>query len=222
MVHEISQPLQALKVTADGMVYWHDQGKAPDLDKIIENCRRISAQGERIADILKRLRSFIGQSRSDTVEAVNLNNAEKEAIELLQQRMKAHNIALHEKLSTEPPLVWGSSGRLEEVIINIVVNAMQAMDSTGIVNKEIAITTSCLDAEVLLEVYNNGPAVSEEVMAKIFDPLYSTRANTENMGLGLSIVQSIVTAHDGRIEVVNRDEGVSFRIEFPRYRTSSG
>ena len=218
VVHEISQPLQALKVTADGMVYWHDQGKAADPDKIIENCRRISVQAERIAAILKRLRSFIRQSKAENVEAVKLNDAEKQAVELFEASLKAHNITLRERLSAEQPVVLGNSGRLEEVIINLVVNAMQAMETMTMADKEIVITTSCQAEKVVLAVYNNGPAIPDEVMDKIFDPLYSTKENSENMGLGLSIVQSIVAAHEGKISVTNHDAGVSFRIEFPRYR----
>ena len=95
---------------------------------------------------------------------------------------------------------------------------MQAQEALNRTDKEIVITTSCHAEKVRLEVYNNGPGIPDEVMDKIFDPLYSTKENSENMGLGLSIVRSIVAGSDGVIEVVNYDEGVSFRIEFPRYR----
>ena len=99
-----------------------------------------------------------------------------------------------------------------------MVNARQALESVNRTDKQIAIITKCQDDKVLLEVFNNGPLIPDEVIGKIFDPLYSTKENSENMGLGLTIVQSIVAAHDGRIEVVNHADGVSFRIEFPRYR----
>ena len=95
---------------------------------------------------------------------------------------------------------------------------MQALESVDRKDKEIHIRTSCDADNVRLEVYDNGPDIPAECKDRIFDPLFSTKANSENMGLGLSIVKSVVDAHDGRIEVVNHDEGVTFRIEFPRFK----
>ena len=220
VAHEINQPLQALKVTADGMCYWLEQGKCLDQEQAKSDCNRISRSAERISSIVKRLRDFVNRSRSADMEAVNLNEVEKSVLDLLEHRIKSHSISLREELSQEQPIVWGNSTRLEEIYINFLVNAIQALDSVDQADKEIVITTDCKNDKVVLEISNNGPFIPQEVIAKIFDPFFSTKStNGENMGLGLSIIQSIVSEHGGHISAVNHDKGVSFRIEFPKHRS---
>jgi len=219
VAHEINQPLQALKVTADGALYWLDKGKPIETGQAKENFSRISRSADRISAIVKRLRDFVHRSRSADLAEVNLNDVEKGAVELLEDRLKSHSILLHEVLSSEPAVLWGNIGRLEEIYINLMVNAMHALDTVDKSNKEIVITTECGMDKVYLEIFNNGPPIPQDIIEKIYDPFFSTKAtNCENMGLGLSIVQSIVSEHGGHIVAINHDEGVSFRVEFPRYR----
>jgi len=217
VAHEINQPLQVLKVTADGMVYSHEQGKAFEADKVAEKCRRISRQVDRISNIVNRLRDFVARSHSERTGAVDLNDVRQNAVELLRERMKVHNIRLREQLSAERPTIWGNSARLEEIFINLLVNAIQAMDLIDAENKEIVITTTCQNEKVLLEISNNGPAIPEDIVNTVFTPFFTTKINQENMGLGLSIVHSIVTDHRGKISVANQEAGVSVQMEFPRH-----
>jgi len=218
VAHEINQPLQVLKVTADGVVYWHDQGKTADPEKLTNGFRLVSRQVDRISTIVKRLRDFVNRSKSEQVAAVNLNDVAGQALEVFEQRLKSRDISLRRELSNEPPMVWGNSARLEEVFINLVANAMQEMELLEQVKKEIVMTTVCQNETVLLEVYNSGSNIPADVINQIFDPFFTTKINNENMGLGLSIVHSIVTAHEGHISAVNEAEGVRFRLEFPRHR----
>jgi len=214
--HEINQPLQALKLTSDGAVYWHERGKTIDPEKAADQFRLISRQANRISTIVKRMRDYVNRSQSELSEEVNLNDAEKRAVEMLQERLTTRGIVLREKLSLEPPIVWGNSIRLEDIFINLVVNAMQALDVIDRTDKEIVVSTICQKEKAVIEISNNGPGIPPEDMEKLFDPFFTTRINSENMGLGLSIVQSIVIAHEGKVSVVNREDGVSFRVEFPR------
>ena len=219
VAHEINQPLQALKVTADGALYWLDKGKPIETEQAKENFSRISRSADRISSIVKRLRDFVHRSQSTDMAEVNLNDVKKGAAELLEARLKSHSITLRERLSSEPVVLWGNSGRLEEIYINLVVNAMHALDTVDKPNKEIVITTECSMEKVVLEIFNNGPPIPQDIIEKIYDPFFSTKTtNGENMGLGLSIVQSIVTEHGGHIAAINHEEGVGFRMEFPRYK----
>ena len=221
VAHEINQPLQALKVTADGALYCLDNGKSVETEQTKENYRRISRSTNRISAIVKRLRDFVHRSQSADMAAVNLNDAEKGAVELLGERLKSHTITLRELLSSDPAVIWGNSGRLQEIYINLMVNALHALDTADRENKEIVITTECKMDKVVLEIFNNGPPIPQDIIEKIYDPFFSTKTtNGENMGLGLSIVQSIVSEHGGHIAAINHDDGVSFRIEFPRYSGS--
>ena len=84
--------------------------------------------------------------------------------------------------------------------------------------KQIVITTAKVEDHIFMEIYNNGPTIPEEIMGKIFDPFFSTRVSSENMGLGLSIVHSIMEAHQGTVQVHNLEQGVSFQFKIPCYQ----
>ena len=134
---------------------------------------------------------------------------------MVQERLRVHNIRLHENFSAEPLILWGDSGRLEEVILNVVINALQALDSVSQQEKEIVITTGKTAQAIQMTICNNGPAIPNEIMAKIFDPFFSTRISSDNMGLGLAIVHSIVEAHQGTVRASNSPDGVCFTFDFP-------
>lgn len=218
VAHEINQPLQALKVTLDGMIYWYERGKEPSMEKMIDNCRLLSSHADRINRIVKRMRDFVNRSQAAHYERIDLNTMVTQALDMLRERLKIHDIHLEEQLSEQPITLWGDSGRLEEVVINVTVNAIQALDSVTRQGKEIAITTFQNQHTAVLEIRNNGPTIPEEVMGKIFDPFFSTRISSENMGLGLAIVHSIIEAHQGIIRVSNLEDGVSFQFELPLYK----
>lgn len=215
VAHEINQPLQALKVTLDGMIYWYEKGKGPTLENLIDKCRHVSSHAERISRIVKQLRDFVNRSQTSHNEPVNLNVICVHALGMVHERLRVHNIRLHENFSAEPLILWGDSGRLEEVILNVVINALQALDSVNQQEKEIVITTGKTAQAIQMTICNNGPAIPNEIMSKIFDPFFSTRISSDNMGLGLAIVHSIVEAHQGTVRASNSPDGVCFTFDFP-------
>jgi len=217
VAHEINQPLQALKVTSDGVLYWHGKGSPPDLEKMLEGFRRISAQANRIASIVQRMRDFVNRISSEKMSEVDLNEAVRRGLDLLRERSQSHGVELIEKLEASVP-VMGDQGRLEEVVINIVVNAIHALDSVKQSPKEITISTRSDERLNYLDIGNNGPAIPADIIGKIFDPFFTSRHSGENMGLGLAIVQSIIADHGGKISVYNDKSRVVFRIELPQNR----
>ncbi len=217
IAHEINQPLNSLKVTADGMLYWHGQGKTPTLAKIMENIEKISKQADRIDNIIKHMRFFVRSSQCGEPEPCDINAAVGEALSLIGAQLTAHAIAVKTRLPTGMPPVLASSTQLEEVIINLLVNAMQSLDTVDRADKCITIVTGWQQGEIFLEVGDNGPGISSKIKGKIFEPFFTTKPAGEGMGLGLSIVHSIVTSYGGRIVIktARQAQGAAFRIAFP-------
>lgn len=217
IAHEINQPLNSLKVTADSTLYWHRQGKTPGLAKIMENIEKVSRQADRIDSIIKHMRSFVRSSQCGELEPCDLSTAAEEAMSMLGAQLASHGIAVSVELAEGLPPVLANATQLEEVIINLLVNAMQSLDTTDRADKAVVLTTGRHKDEVFLEVSDNGPGISKKIKNKIFEPFFTTKPAGEGMGLGLSIVHSIVASYGGQISVKapRRGEGVTFRIDFP-------
>ena len=217
IAHEINQPLNSLKIAADGMLYWHSQGKTPALAKIMENIEKISKQADRIDAIIKHMRFFVRSSQYGEPEPCDINAAVGEALSLIGVQLQAHAIDVRTSLASGLPPVLANSTQLEEVIINLLVNAMQSLDSINRRDKCITIASGWQQNEVFLEVGDNGPGISAKIRGKIFEPFFTTKPAGEGMGLGLSIVHSIVTSFGGQIVVkaARQRQGAAFRIAFP-------
>lgn len=215
VAHEMNQPLQALKVTLDAMIYWHGKGKSPDIPTLIENCQKSSGYADRISRIVKRLQDFVNRSQTREYKEVDLNQICKQALSMLREPLKVNRVHLIERYSATPLLLWGDEARLEEIVINVAVNALQALNSVDQPEKEITITTYQNTTSTILEIFDNGPGIPEDVIDKIFNPFFTTQTTSENMGLGLSIVHSIVEAHQGRIQILTMPKGVCFQFHFP-------
>jgi PAS domain S-box-containing protein len=215
VAHEVNQPLNALKVTVDGLIYWHYRGRETGGERVIETCQKISRYAERISKIVKHLRAFATYRPLEEKEPVDLRQAVAGAMELVGAQLKAHGIEVIEHLAETLPLMLGDLGRLEEMIINLLINAMQAVDGQGLPGiKQMGISAYCEQHRVILEIWDNGPGFDTEIMDKVFEPFFTTKS--KGMGLGLSIVKSIVDAHAGTIHAANRKNGGAvFHIEFP-------
>jgi len=217
VAHEINQPLQALKIMADGMIYWYDKGKENTMEKVIENCRRISLQAGYITDIVEWMQDFVNRAWSDIPEAVDVNKIVKQAVNMVQERLRIHNIQLRDLPCSPSPTVWADISRLKEIIIIILVNAIESFDGVDQTGKEIIITTSLIEQNAVIEISNNGPIIPDDIIEKIFEPFFSSAKSGANLGMGLAIVKSVVDAHNGTIQVYNIHQQVCFRMEFPVY-----
>ncbi len=214
--HEIRQPLNSIKILTDGILYWHKRGRPLDNDKIIENLQKVSAQVTRIDEIIKYMRSFARAEHMAKNEPCSLNDAVGSAMGMLSRQFSSHGIAVDIELLQDLPVILGSANRLEEIAINLLVNAMQALDGAGKTEKEITCRTGRAGETVFLEVSDNATGIAEEARDKIFEPFFSTKQAGVGMGLGLPIVQSVVASLNGQIEVGNNEKsGASFKISFP-------
>jgi len=163
------------------------------------------------------MQDFVNKAWADTLAEVDLNKIIKQALSMVQARLRDHSIQLCENTCTVSPSIWGDSRRLEEIVIIILVNAIESLDCVNQITKEIVITTSCVEERAVIEISNNGPAIPDDIKGKIFEPFFSCSNSDANLGMGLAIVKSIVDAHDGTIQLSTCNQQVTFRIEFPLY-----
>jgi len=212
--HEINQPLNSIKVISGGMVYLINQGEKLQTEEIAESVREISSQADRIAKIIKHLRSFIRRDEKKPVPC-NLNTSIEMALGLVGEQLAGHSILAKKDLQLNLPPVAASPTGLEEIIVNLLVNAMQAFDAITQPNKEIVIRTY-FSGQVILEIVDNGPGIAPALRNKIFETFVSTKPEGENMGLGLAIVKNLVESYGGTIELASSETpGARFIIRFP-------
>ena len=134
---------------------------------------------------------------------------------MIGSQLSSHGIKLKKSLQDALPAVLGENLRLEEVVVNLLVNAMHALNGTGKKEKVINIATRA-GKKVILEISDNATGINKKIKDKIFDPFFTTKGVGVGMGLGLSIVHSIVTSFNGKIHVeANEMGGATFRVEFP-------
>ncbi|HWR39377.1 MAG TPA: PAS domain S-box protein [Patescibacteria group bacterium] len=216
IAHEINQPLNALKITADGILFLHKRGKIRPLEDIIRDVREISDCATQIDNIIKHMRAFIRNRRDSGLPLSHLPEALTGSLRLIGNQLSSHGVRLEKKLPSKLPPVPLTLVQLEQIIINLLVNAMQALDNAGKSEKHIYVTAMAGIDSVILEIADNGPGVPEKMREKIFEPFFTTRDTGDNMGLGLSIVASILNDCRGRVTVrENEWHGSTFQVVMP-------
>jgi PAS domain S-box-containing protein len=216
IAHEINQPLNTMKVIVDGMLYWHKRGRSLEQEKVLKNLQKISAQVGRVDEIIKHMRSLVGSGSATEMELCSLNEAVIGALGVLGRQLTSHKISLAKRLSKDLPGVFGNKNRLEEIVINLLVNAMQALDKAGVEEREIICCTRTAGEKVILEISDNATGISDDIKDGIFDPFFTTKETGEGMGLGLSIVQTVLSGFNGQIEAFNNEKGgATFKVELP-------
>lgn len=215
IVHEIAQPLNTMKILVDGMLYWYQAGKPLETAEIIQKLKDISLETERINEIIKYIRSFAG-FKEDKLTTCSLNRAVLQSLSLVGKQLEDHCIRVILSLQDELPEVCGNPSRLEEIIINLLVNAMHALDQSDRENKIIECVTFTLDEKVILEVRDNATGIDKEIIDCIFEPFVTRNNSDHGMGLGLSIVHTIISSLQGKVTAYNNKMGgATFRIELP-------
>jgi two-component system NtrC family sensor kinase len=189
-----------------------------DLDYVKNNMTKLlesTRQGiKRVADIVQNLRGFARVDRA-AFEQADIHEALRAALEMVHGRMERRAITLEERLG-DVPAVSGSPALLNQVFLNLLVNAMQAIDATHRPDGRIAITTEARNGEVIIEVADNGCGISDDVLPQIFDPFFTTKPVGDGTGLGLSITHAMVSDHGGRMEVESAPgQGSRFRVILP-------
>jgi two-component system, NtrC family, sensor kinase len=210
VVHELNNPLTSITVYAEYLVR---KLEAQGIDATdIEKLRRIGASAQRILRFSRDLVQYARPSGKEQ-EAVDLAAVVRQSVSICEHLVERGGIGLTVEVDPELPVIQAVAGQLEQVLINLITNAVHAVESGGqvIVRAQVADEMS-----VLVEVCDSGPGVPEADREKIFEPFFTTKADGKGTGLGLPIVKNIVDQHRGEISVVRSDlGGAAFRVVIP-------
>jgi PAS domain S-box-containing protein len=210
VAHEVNNPLTAIMGYADLLTTANDLPAEARRDLGI-----ILQEAQRTKQIVQNLLSFARQSAPHR-EPVNLNAVLARTLQLRQYDFVNHGVQVDESYDPKLPLVFGDPQQLQQVFLNVVNNAYDAVRETGRTPK-VTIVTSAVDGQVEVAIEDNGPGIS--MPDRIFDPFFTTKEVGKGTGLGLSICYGIVREHGGEITCVNREqsEGATFLIRLPVY-----
>ncbi|WP_320173386.1 ATP-binding protein [Maridesulfovibrio sp.] len=207
IAHEINQPLNAIRLLAASALLLKDRSENPD-KKIVRILQNIAGQVDRIDSIVNHLREHLRNNQTVTGELCNLGKAVQSALSLMRAQMVARGIGLELTVDPEIKLVVGTCIRFEELVMNLVANAMQALETCDTCQKTISIRVVPQGADsVELSVADNGPGFDPKLAEELFEPFFSTKSPGSSMGLGLSIVRTIVQSAGGSVVAENRPEG---------------
>ena len=196
IAHEVTQPLAAIVTCGDAAQRWLNRPQI-DLKEVGQSINQMIRDARRASDVIRQIRSM-AQKRDPSQAILDLNAIVKESIELVRRELDGHRVDVHADYARPPPLVCADRVQLQQVIINLVMNGVQAMSGIMGGPRELRIRTRLFDArhaQVIVE--DSGTGISEENAGRIFNAFFSTKA--QGMGMGLSICRSIVEAHGGRI-----------------------
>jgi signal transduction histidine kinase len=188
--------------------------RPPDLNEVREALERIVNDGSRANDVIGRIRALVKKAPERT-ERVAINEAIREVIALTRGEAVKHQVTVEALLSDELPFIHGDRVQLQQVMLNLMINAIEAMSGAGDGPRELRITTSADRAQATrVTVSDTGPGVDADAVDQLFEPFYTTKAG--GMGMGLSICRSIVEAHGGTLSVlVNSPRGATFEFVLP-------
>ena len=216
IAHEINNPV-AIMVQEAGWIddlLGEDEPCSPEnLEEIERAVGQIRTQGDRCKEITYKLLSF-ARKTDPTVRDVDLNEVVDEVIGLTSQKIRYANVRIETELSPDLPTIQASASELQQVLLNLVNNAIDAIGSSGGV---VTVATRPAGDEVVLEVRDTGKGIPEANLARIFDPFFTTKPVGQDTGLGLSICYGIVEKMGGRITVESEiEKGTTFTVFLPR------
>jgi PAS domain S-box-containing protein len=213
MAHEIKQPLATIALGCSASLRWLAK-QPPDLEEVRADLDRIAAATDRASQVIEGIRSiFKNDSRKKAL--LDVNEVIREVIALLRSELQNRQIAVHDELSPKLPPVLADGVQLQQVIANLVINAIEAMEASdeGARTLRLKSTTSKADG-VLITVEDSGPGIDPENADRIFHPFFTTKS--QGMGMGLSICRSIIEAHDGYLSARSAaHRGSVFQISLP-------
>lgn len=210
IAHEVNQPLAGILTNGNAGLRWLAgiESSAPNLEEARQAVERMIRDGKRAGDVILRLRNFFQASGGEKT-SLNINEVVEGIVMLVRYELERNNVLLRLDLSERLPAVHGDAVQLQQVLLNLILNAADAL--AGVVDrpKELAIVTRPQSAGVRVEVKDNGVGIEPEKRESIFQPFYTTK--TKGMGLGLSISRSIIRNHGGQlIAQPNHGPGTTF------------
>ena len=213
IAHEITQPITATVFDAEAGLLWL-AAQPPNLEEARQILTRIVQSGNRAGEVIGRIRALVKKAppRRDRLE---INGVIREVIELTRDEAQKNGVAVRTQLADGLPLIQGDRVQLQQVILNLIVNAVQAMSSVSEGARDLLISTGTAESDrVLVAVRDSGPGLPPSSAERLFEAFYTTKA--DGMGMGLSICRSMIEAHGGRLWAsANEPHGAVFRFTVP-------
>ena len=196
IAHEVNQPLAGVIANAEAGLRWLDRG-TPDLDAARRSLEWIIDDGNRATEVIRRVRALANKTEIEKVP-LDVNDLVREVIALVQRELTSHRVSLQMDLGKPMPMILGDRIQLQQVIINLVMNGIESMQSVTDRPRELVIRSGQDETEqVLVSVTDCGVGISAENADRLFTAFFTTKSSC--MGMGLSICRSIIDAHGGRL-----------------------
>jgi PAS domain S-box-containing protein len=218
IVHEVNQPLAAISMNGEACLRFLDQ-QAPDLNEVRGALVDMIGNSHRAADVIRRIRALC-QKAEPQKALLNITEVIDEVLYLIQREVIDHGVAIRREFSPEIAPVLGDRIELQQVIINLVMNGMEAMSAVVDRQRDLLIRSQQSTDEVLVTVQDGGIGIAPENVDRLFNSFYTTKPG--GMGMGLSICRSIIEAHGGKLWASsNSGQGATFQFTLPCQQETS-
>jgi PAS domain S-box-containing protein len=211
IAHEVNQPLTAI-VTNGQFCLRRLDGATTNLYELRPAITEIVNDGTRASAVISRIRGLLTKGSPDRTE-LDINRIIQDVTSLMRKELTRNRVSLHADLASDLPQVPGDPVLLQQVLINLIMNAIEATISSAGVRREILIRSAKNRDGVLVQVQDYGPGIAPEVADRIFEPFFTTKA--KGIGMGLSISHSIIESHGGRLEIAPSPIGALFEFTLP-------
>jgi PAS domain S-box-containing protein len=216
IAHEVNQPLAAVVANAAACLRWLDR-ETPDLSAARRSVEWVINDGNRASEVVRRVRALANKTDFEKIP-LDANDVVREVVALVQRELTNHRVSLRTELAPAPPIILGDRVQLQQVMINLVMNGIEAMQSVTDRPRELVIRSGQDDAKrVFLSVTDCGVGLPPDAAERLFRAFFTTKS--EGLGMGLSICRSIVEAHGGRMSACqNEGPGATFRFVLPLHQ----
>ena len=208
IAHEVNQPLASVVTNASAGLRWLARA-VPDLDEARETLEHIAHDGKRAADVVARVRAMSRKAATER-KPLDINETVRGVVMMTEGELRKQRVALTVNYADDLPVITGDRVQLQQVVLNLMMNGIEAMTAVVDRPRELAISTTRDGEQVRVSVRDFGTGVPPEVMSRMFNSFYTTKSS--GLGIGLSISRSIVEDHGGRLwAAANDGPGTTFQ-----------